>query len=120
MPKVVHFEIPADNPDRAVKFYTSAFGWKINKWSDQAYWLIDAGAEKEPGINGAITTRESLKAVTNTIGVGSIEDARAKVRASGGKVTTEIVPIPGIGRFCYCQDTEGNSFGILQPDMPAK
>ena len=55
MPKIVHFEIPAENPDRAVNFYEKAFGWKANKWEGpQDYWLVTAGEKDEPGIDGAI------------------------------------------------------------------
>lgn len=62
MPRVVHFELSADNPDRAVKFYTKVFNWKIEKWAGpQDYWLITTGGEKEPGINGAIMQRSDPK-----------------------------------------------------------
>ena len=60
MARVVHFEIPVDNPDRAVKFYTDVFGWKIEKWEGPIdYWLITTGEENEPGINGALTVLSS-------------------------------------------------------------
>ncbi len=53
MPRVVHFEIPADKPERAVKFYESVFGWKISQWGGpMAYWLVSAGPKDEPGIDG--------------------------------------------------------------------
>ena len=64
--------------------------------------------------------RPDPKASTiNTISVTSIDESIAKVNKGGGKVTTEKMPIPGIGIFAYCLDTEGNTFGILQPEMPA-
>lgn len=118
MPRVIHFELNADNPDRAVKFYQDAFDWKIEKWSGpQDYWLITTGSDKEPGINGAIMRRMSPGATTvNTIDVPSIDAYMAKVKKSGGKVITEKMSIPGVGYFCYCQDTEGNTFGIMQSD----
>jgi predicted enzyme related to lactoylglutathione lyase len=75
MARVVHFELPADNPDRAVKFYSDVFGWKIKKWEGPVdYWLITTGEEKEPGINGAITTRAERSIVTNTIEVPSVDE----------------------------------------------
>jgi len=119
MSKVVHFEIQADKPERAVKFYTDVFGWKIGKWGGQMeYWLADTGEKDEPGINGAIMPREHKGVSTiNTIGVPSIDDAIKKVKKAGGKVMGDKMPIPGIGMFVYCQDTEGNLFGILQPEM---
>ncbi len=76
LPRVIHFEIPADDPDRAVAFYKRVFGWKIEKWGGPAnYWLVTTGEEKEPGINGAITEKsENVPATTNTISVPSFDD----------------------------------------------
>jgi len=122
MPRVVHFEIQADEPERAVKFYTDVFGWKIGKWGGEMdYWLATTGEKGEMGIDGAIMPREHPGVSTiNTVGVASIDDAIKKVKKAGGKVVTPKQPIPGIGVFAYCQDTEGNLFGILQPDMTSR
>lgn len=49
MAKVVHFEVPADDPDRAAGFYRDALGWEISRSGDQPYWLVRAGADEEPG-----------------------------------------------------------------------
>lgn len=58
MPRVVHFEIDAEKPERAVKFYEKVFGWKIEKWKGPVdYWLITTGKEKEPGIDGGLAKR---------------------------------------------------------------
>lgn len=83
MPKVIHFEIPIDNPDRATKFYSSVFGWKIENWGGPAeYWLITAGKDDEPGINGALTRRQDPVTTTaNAIGVPSVDDFLKKVVA---------------------------------------
>ncbi|HPT75026.1 MAG TPA: VOC family protein, partial [Methanomassiliicoccaceae archaeon] len=55
MPRVIHFEIPAEDPERAVEFYKKVFGWKIDKWEGPIdYWLVMTGENDEPGINGAI------------------------------------------------------------------
>jgi len=121
MSKVIHFEIGVDNPQRAVKFYSSAFGWKIDKFEGSMdYWLVTAGAEGEPGINGALMPRNGNLATVNTIAVASLEEAMKAVEKAGGKVTQPKMAIPKIGYFTYCLDTEGNTFGILQPDMAAK
>ena len=76
MPRVVHFEIPAEDPDRAVKFYSEVFNWKIEKWTGPVdYRLITTGSEDEPGINGAIMKRQNPQAtVTNTIEIPSVDD----------------------------------------------
>ena len=107
MPRVEHFEIPADDPERAVKFYEDAFGWEIRKWEGpMEYWLVMTGDKSEPGIDGGITKRGDVKTVTNTIGVPSVDDFIGKIEAAGW--------------FAYCADTEGNLFGIMESDRTAK
>jgi len=120
MPRVIHFEIPADDPNRAVKFYTDVFGWKIQKWEGMDYWLCETGKAPEPGIDGAIMPREPVKVLVNTIGVPSVDDFIKKVEAAGGKIIAPKMPIPGVGWFAYCIDTEGNLFGIMESDEKAK
>ncbi len=120
MPRVVHFEIPADNPQRAGEFYQGVFGWKINKWEGpQPYWLCETGTGD--GINGGIMNRSpQFKTVTNTIDVPSLDDYTKKVTKAGGKVVAPKMTIPGVGYLAYCTDTEGNIFSILQGDRSAK
>jgi predicted enzyme related to lactoylglutathione lyase len=121
MPRVIHFELTADNPERAVKFYSDVFGWQIEKWGNQDYWLVNTGSSDQPGINGAIMRRQgSLARVINSIDVPSVDDFSDKIKKTGGKMVTPKTPIPGIGYFAYCQDTEGNIFGIMQSDPKAK
>jgi len=121
MNRVIHFELAADQPERAVKFYEQAFGWKIQKWAGPIeYWLVMTG-EGEPGIDGAIMRREEPVAHTiNTIGVPSVDEFAAKVVKAGGKQLSPKTTIPGVGYHAYCQDTEGNVFGIMQDDPSAK
>lgn len=121
MSRVVHFEVAADDPERASKFYTDAFGWKIQKWGGpESYWMIDTG-EGEPGINGGIAKRTKPGEGTNTvIGVESLDTALGKVKTAGGKVVDPKHAVPGVGWLAYCTDTEGNEFGIMEPDESAK
>ncbi len=118
MGRVSHFEITADDPQRAAEFYKKVFGWSIDKWDGtQPYWLVTTGEKTGVGINGAIMERhDSGQTVINTIDVDSWEKAAEAVKAAGGKVTTPKTPIPGVGSFAYCQDTEGNVFGIMEAD----
>jgi len=120
--RVIHFEIPADDPERATKFYTKVFGWKINKWGGgMDYWLVNTGDSSAPGIDGAIMRRSGMAStVVNSIDVPSVDDFIKKVTKNGGKVITPKTPIPGVGYFAYCKDTEGNMFGIMQPDKSVK
>lgn len=122
MPRVIHFELNADNPERAAKFYTRTFGWKINKWDGpQEYWLANTGGDEEVGINGGIMKRRQPgHSTTNTIDVPSVDEFLEKVKANGGKVISPKVAVPGVGYMAYCEDTEGNIFGIMQADRAAK
>jgi uncharacterized protein len=122
MPRVIHFEITADNPERAVDFYKSVFDWDISTWGGpMPYWLIKTGEDNEPGINGAIMGRHELNApVVNTIDVPRFEEFAAKILAAGGEQCTPKHPIPGVGYFAYFKDTEGNLFGIMENDTAAK
>jgi uncharacterized protein len=121
MPRVVHFELAADDPERATMFYTNVFGWKLNKWDGpEDYWLATTGAADQPGIDGAIMRRnENMPPLVNTIDVASVDDTVAKIEASGGRVAAPKMPIPGVGYLAYCLDTEGNMFGIMQRDTSA-
>lgn len=128
MPRVVHFEIYADEPDRAVNFYRDVFGWKTQKWEGpQDYWLFSTGDETQPGINGGLIQRRypepgsngPIPTTVNSIEVSSVDEFAAKVSASGGKVVVPKMAIPGVGYLVYCQDTEDNLFGIYQPDSSA-
>ena len=116
MSRVVHFEISADNPERAVKFYHNVFGWKITRWEGPMdYWIITTGRDKEPGINGGMIKRARNETTVNTISVQSVEEYTKKIEQSGGKILVPKSIVPGGGYFARCQDTEGNIFGIIEP-----
>ncbi len=121
MPRVVHFEIAADDPERAVAFYETVFGWEITKWDGPVeYWLITTGPEDEPGIDGGLAKRiDPSTGTENTIDVDSVDDFVERIEASGGKILRPKSAVPGVGWLAYCQDTEGNTFGIMQSDTAA-
>jgi predicted enzyme related to lactoylglutathione lyase len=114
MSRVVHFEVMAEDPARAVEFYTKVFGWQVTKWDGpEDYWLITTGADAEAGINGAIAHSRGEPALVNTIDVSSVDEFAEKVVANGGKVVVPKMAIPGVGYLIYCQDTEG-----IDPERP--
>ena len=121
MARPIHFEIDALDPQRSAKFYEGVFGWKVEKWQGPTdYWLFTTGPAEEGGIDGAVAMREGDRPTTvNTIGVESIDDALALVTKHGGKITTPKHPIPGVGYFAYCEDTEGVPFGVMQSNPEA-
>jgi len=127
MPRVVHFEIHAADPERGVKFYEKVFGWTFQKWEGPIeYWLIITGHDSEPGINGGLLRRQgdidgqAVIAYVCTIGVNDLDATMASVEANGGTVAVPKMPIPGMGWLAYYKDTEGNIFGIMQSDPSAK
>ena len=122
MSRVVHFEIHADDTDRASKFYSDVFDWKFQKWDGPMdYWLVQTGEESEPGINGGLMKRrDPAGRVYNTIGVHDLAAQIDKVTAAGGQIVVPTMAVPGVGWLAYFKDTEGNIFGMMQPDSDAK
>jgi predicted enzyme related to lactoylglutathione lyase len=119
MGRVVHFEITADDMDRAEKFYRETFGWDIHKWDAPTdYRLMATGHEdsEDEGIDGAIMPRAHGQAVINTIDVDDLPAMIEKVKAAGGSLVNEPQNIPGTGDFVYIKDTEGNVFGLMQAE----
>jgi predicted enzyme related to lactoylglutathione lyase len=129
MPRVVHFEIHADDVARAKRFYEDVFGWKIEKWEGPIeYWNITTGKEDEPGIDGGLMKRQdktpgeeaAISTYICTMDVPDIDEYLYRIKQHGGKVAMEKSSIPGVGWLARCFDTEKNMFGIMQSDMSAK
>lgn len=127
--RVVHFEIEAQDVERAKKFYIEAFGWKLEQTGDEFgnYVIVTTGDPKEPGgINGGIFTSqpggEKLNAYSCVISVENIDEAIENVKAAGGQVIGEKMDIPTVGIYIKCKDSESNNFSLLQPspDMTPK
>lgn len=119
MGRVVHFEISADDLERAKKFYAEALGWDIKDagMPGAEYWLAATGRPDETGVGGAIMPRSyRQQAVVNTVSVDNLEESIKKVEKAGGKLSDGPHNIPGVGQHAYVTDTEGNLFGLLQPD----
>jgi predicted enzyme related to lactoylglutathione lyase len=115
MGRVIHFEITADDTARAQKFY-EIFGWEIkDAGMDGMEYLLAQTGEGE-GIDGAIMSRNYRpQPVINWISVDDLDDMIEKVKTAGGKIIGDRHTIPGVGDTIYASDTEGNTFGMLQP-----
>lgn len=119
MDKVVHFEIPYDNKDRASRFYTETFGWKLIDIPEMEYTMVHAAetdknnmVSEKGAINGGLFHREdSAKHSIIVIGVQSVDETIKKVIAAGGKVVTPKQPIPN-GSYARVADSEGNVIGL--------
>ena len=137
MPTIVHFEIPADDVERAIKFYNNLFGWNIEKLRSSKgdsqptsvatgqpieYWTIITTNDKgNKDVGGGIMKRQMPEhQITNYIGVDSVNEYSSKVEKLGGRVFAAKHAVPGMGYFALCSDTENNVFAIWESDENAK
>jgi uncharacterized protein len=127
MARVVHFEIHADDLDRASRFYAELFGWQITKWDGpMEYRMIVTGPENTPGINGGLMKRmhpvsgnDGVIAYVCTVDVNDLDEHVARGVGLGAAVALPKMPVPGVGWLAYLKDTEGNVFGLMQADPNA-
>ena len=118
---IVWFEIPADNPERAKKFYSALFGWKIEKFSGMTdYWHIDTGGSDDTPDGGLMARKHPEQPITNYINVASVTKFMAKVEKLGGKVCVPKTAVPQMGYFAVCTDTENNTFALWERSQSAK
>ncbi len=119
---LVWFEIPAENLERAKKFYGSLFGWKFNRLQAAVnnYWHIDTGGKDDSPDGGLMPRMHSQQPVTNYISVPSVDKAAAKVEKLGGTICKAKTAVPGMGYFAVCLDTEGNTFALWEMNQKAK
>jgi predicted enzyme related to lactoylglutathione lyase len=129
MPRVCHFQIHADNTERAAAFYTQVFGWTLTKWEGpMEYWLITTGPDSQPGINGGLVKRhgsgpidgQPVNAYVCTVDVPDLDEYVGKATSVGGVIALPKMPIPGVGWLTCVKDTEGNILGMMQNDPTAK
>jgi predicted enzyme related to lactoylglutathione lyase len=126
MPRVNHFAIPADVPDRAIRFYQQVFGWQFDVgWEydspqgREKYWHVRTG--EGGGIDGGLTRREYPgQPISVGIEVPAVDACTELVERCGGKTLVGKVALPGVAWFAVCQDSEGNSFAVFQPDVTAR
>jgi predicted enzyme related to lactoylglutathione lyase len=130
MSRVVHFEIQADDVERAKSFYAAAFGWSFEDYgaiAGSTYWGIVTGSQDEPGINGGLLRRpvsapapdQGTNAFVCTIGVADYDATERRILDAGGKVALPKMALTGLAWQGYYLDPEGNTFGIHQPDPNA-
>lgn len=118
MATIIHFDISADDLQRAKKFYEQLFDWKIEKFpnSPQDYYIIETQTTTgEKGITGGIAKREKdYQKITNFIQVDSIDDSISKVKELRGQIIEPKTAIPTVGYIAGCKDTEDNIFGLIE------
>lgn len=111
MATIVHFEIPADNVERANKFYGSLFGWKAEKVQGMEYLGFRTG---DDAIGGIMKRQMPDQQITNYFGIDSVDKHAKKIQELGGKVKVPKTDVPGFGWFAICTDTENNTFAVWE------
>lgn len=137
MNRVVHFEIHAEDMERAKKFYSSVFGWEMQQMGGEYgnYVVLMTGPGPESigkpltvetiGINGGMMKANAPRppkgvgpnSFVSIIGVTNIDQMMQKIEAAGGVPHTDKMDVPSVGQLRYYEDTEGNLFGIIQAAM---
>lgn len=130
MSRIVHFEIQADDVERAKRFYGDVFGWEFQDWSPvtgSTYFGIITGPDDQAGINGGLLQRpapatsagQGTNAFVCTMQVEDYDETHERIVAAGGIVALPKMALTGMAWQGYYLDTEGNTFGIHQPDPTA-
>src|SRR5436305_2607687 len=103
MPRVIHFELHADDPERAIRFYQSLFGWTFNKWDGPTdYWVIKTGSKRQLGIDGGMIRRrgkidgKAVIAYICTVDVPSLDQSLQALAQHGGTLVVPRMPIPEV------------------------
>ena len=118
---IIWFEIPADKPERAKKFYGALFGWKINPFPGMPdYSHIDTGGPDASPDGGLMKRMHPAQTITTYISVASVTKFMAKVEKLGGSICKPKTAVPGMGYFAICQDTENNLFALWEKNEKAK
>jgi predicted enzyme related to lactoylglutathione lyase len=130
MSRVVHFEIQADDVERAKAFYAAVFGWTFQDWSGTTgvtYWGAITGPDDQMGINGGVLQRpvaapapqQGTNAYVCTMAVDDYDATERRILDAGGQVALPKMALKGMAWQGYYLDPEGNTFGIHQPDPNA-
>ena len=119
---IIWFEIPADKPERAQKFYSQLFGWKITPFPGGMadYWHIDTGGDEATPDGGLMKRMHPAQTITSYVNVPSVTRAMAKVKRLGGKICKPKTAVPGMGYLAICLDTENNTFALWEINPKAK
>jgi uncharacterized protein len=132
MPRPVHFEIHAVDPEAMRAFYETVFGWRIQRWGEVPYWLVTTGdgdpaagkPHSEPGIDGGLLPRpgaapsdgQPVNAFVVTVDVPDCQDYVDRAVAAGGSIALPMMPMAGVGLLAYVKDPDGNLLGLIQAD----
>jgi predicted enzyme related to lactoylglutathione lyase len=118
--KLVHFEVPADDTKRALGFYKDMFGWEFQEYPGPFEYHMTRTAEDQGGAVHDAAQGGGIPGIFPYFDVDDIRASAARVRELGGEAE-EPGPVPQMGWYARCKDTEDNPFGIWQndPNAPA-
>ena len=128
MPRPIHLEIHASDPERAQAFYRTLFGWQFQAWNGPVeYWVITTGDAAQPGINGGMVRRrgpapaegQAVNAFVCTVDVAHLDATLRALSDAGGTLALPKMAVPGVGWLAYVKDP-GNLCGLMQADSAAR
>ncbi len=120
--RVVHFEIPFDDGDRARGFYKELFGWQVMEMPEMSYTIVSTGpggdeGPTEPGyIGGGMLPRQQAATAgpVVVVDVDSIEETLDRIAGMGGSTVVGKTPVGDMGFAAYFTDPEGNVIGLWE------
>ena len=129
MPRPIHFEIHASDPERVQAFHRTLFGWQFQAWNGPVeYWVITTGDAAQPGINGGMVRRrgpapaegQAVNAFVCTVAVADLDATLRALPGAGGTLALPKMAVPGVGWLAYVKDPDGNLCGLMQADSAAR
>lgn len=114
--RITHFEFYSQNPAASVTFFENALEWSFERWGDQPYWLANTG-DSPGGINGAVSALTDPNETPHTLNTIDVEDLDVAIEAcvaAGGTKVSDVMDIPGIGRWVRIREPGGNQFGMME------
>jgi uncharacterized protein len=125
--KPTYFDLTVHDVTQARAFFEKVLGWRFERFPmPYEYYRIQAGSDSEPGIDGGIgAVKDAPTAGGNpltqvTVPVGNLAEVLARVKASGGTIVEQRMPIPGIGWYATCAEPGGLHFGVIEADPSAR
>lgn len=119
--RVVHFEIPCDDPEKTMTFFKEVFNWSFQQFGPEDYWLVTTGDGTLPGINGGLMKKKDpQQPIANSIDVADLDKTMKQIEKAGGTIVVPKMAIPTIGWLSYFKDPDGNIHGLYQNDTSAK
>jgi predicted enzyme related to lactoylglutathione lyase len=116
---IVHFDIPAENVEKMRKFYSSLFGWKIERVAGPIEYYLIKTAPEGKGVGGGMPKKEDQsQQPMNYYSVESVDEYSKKVKELGGKIIIPKQTVLGMGHFAVAIDPERNIFGLWEAILP--